>query len=182
MTTQLMDKPVPAITKYGDGRPVLPTPATRAECLEKRREAAKRIAELRKLHEPLVMQAAARLESADRELRAARIVLAETEAKQREASQLHNSAIHQRDAAIGVQERIVRENPDPELRRITNELEGAIHDEQQSPSTRGRGEKRIAKLKNALATAHELESNPGIISTVKLDAQLVGLALSRNDE
>ena len=168
--------------RFGDGRPVRPDPKTRSEFLERRRAAAKKIEEIRKRAKPLIQQSAARLEAANRELTAAKIVLKKDEAAHADAYQKHESAIHQRDNAIGEQERIIRENPDPELRRITNELEGAIHDEQQSPSTRGRGEKRIAKLKNALATAYSLEREPSIISTVKLDAQLVALALARNDE
>jgi len=184
MTTKLCELPEekrgPAIVRHGDGTPVPAEKPTRAECLEKRREAAKKIAEIREQHEPLVQQAAARLADASRRLTAAKSVLAESEQAARDACRLHESAVRQRDTLVGEQERIIGENPDVELKRTINELEGELHDVMQNATGKPATAKRIEKLRAAIAKARELHADPGILNTVKLDAALVALALTRN--
>ncbi len=163
-----------------DGRRrLLPKPPTREECLQRRVEASKKIAELRKRHEPLIVRAAAELADADRQLSAAKIVLAETEAKQRDAYQSHNAAIHVRDSAIGEQERVIAKNPDPQIRELVASLEAEQYEVRSRETCENRNKKYLDRLQRAIESARKLECDPGIMSSVKLDAALAGLAISR---
>jgi|CXWL01.1.fsa_nt_gi DNA repair exonuclease SbcCD ATPase subunit len=150
----------------------------RAAALELRRAASAKIVQLEKQWTPKIAEAETAFADAARGLTAAKAVFDEAVRVHRDAYQRHESMIHQRDKAIGEQERIIRENPDVELHALINRLDNEIYNQRQTEPGSRRLKSRLAKLENALAKAKSLAHDHTIVGMVKLEAAMMSVATS----
>lgn len=147
----------------------------RAAALQLRQQAAARIPQIHKEFTPKIDKAERGVIDADRHVKAAEDVLRIAKATYREAVAQHGSLVHQRDNAIGTQERIIRDNPDVELRSLIWRLdEGMTRLKNESSGSR-RWKSRAVKIENAIKKAHELERDGGIINMAKLELALAAV-------